>query len=151
LTLTGLTVSASPSLLTPIAPNNQPRAVAARVRLLPVTVAGGVTDDQGTPSLTYKVIDSDGRDQPSGVAEGRPGGGGTTFFFARFGLSNARAVDSSVGRRYTGVVTARDGGSVLQGEAVVTVPPLGFFTRAARRPPARPEASPVLDVGSAGH
>jgi hypothetical protein len=135
LTLTGLTVSASPNLLTPIAPANQPRAVAARVRLLPVTVAGQVTDDQGTPSLTYQVIDSAGRNQPSGVAEVRPGGGGTTFFFARFGLSNARDEDSSVGRRYTVVVTARDGGSVLQGEAVVTVPPLGFFTRAARRPP----------------
>ncbi len=130
LSVTGLTASVSPTILRPIDPSNQPRAV-SKQHLLRVTVAADVAVDpgDGTPTVSYRVIDQYGRDQPSGHLALQAISGGLEDFAAQFGLSDLRDPATPGGRHYTVIVTAHDGTSVRQSEAVVTVPPAGFFSR----------------------
>ena len=133
LSVSGLSLSASPAILRPPSPANQPHAVTVQ-HVLPVTLAGEVTDLKGVPSLRYQVVDSFGRYQPSGSITVQPIGNGRAFYFTRIGLSDVRDPHTPGGRRYTVIVTAQDGDGSRQASAVVTVPPAGFFARLRRRP-----------------
>jgi hypothetical protein len=133
LSVTGLTASASPAILRPINPNNQPHAVTLQ-HILRVTVAGQVSVDQGTPALSYQVVDQYGRFQPSGqVMSLVPAGPGEYFYTVQFGLSILRDPHIPGGRNYAVIIKAQDGSSVRFAVAGVTVPPVGFFTQRPAR------------------
>jgi hypothetical protein len=125
-----LTASASPAILRPISPRNQPHAVTLQ-HTLPVTIAGQVADTRGLPAVSFQVIDSYGRDQPAGTIPAQAVGDGRAIFSTRIGLSVLRDPHIPGGRRYVIVVTAADPDGARQALAVVTVPPAGFFHRPA--------------------
>src|SRR4051812_14463573 len=64
--IVSLSADASPMVLTRIDPMNQPRGV-RESHIRPVTLAGYASVDNGVvPSLSFRVVDEYGRDQPSG-------------------------------------------------------------------------------------
>ena len=134
LSITGLTVSASPMELRPTNPRNQPHSITTQ-HVIPVTISGLGTFTSGPVKVSYQVFDEQGRYQPSGTFVPRlqlqPAGpapaGSLNFFYAkRIGLSIVRP---PVGRVYTIVVTAEDGTGASQVATNVIVPPVGFFHR----------------------
>jgi hypothetical protein len=125
--IVGLAFSASPRELRPINPRNQPHAVSTQ-HVIPVALTATLTDTTAVPTLTYQVIDQFGQYQPSGTLTPQaPAQPGLLTYSARIGLSVLRAPS---GRTYTIVLTARDPSGTTQAEAVVSVPPVGFFQRA---------------------
>lgn len=124
--ITALNLSASPVILSPISPRNQPHAVTLQ-HILPVTIAGMVTSDGGVPVLRYQVYDEYGRDQPGGSLTTQPIEGGRAMYSLRIGLSAQRDPHFPAGRRYVVVVTAQDQGASRQASTNVTVPRVGFF------------------------
>jgi hypothetical protein len=119
-TVVALTGNASPMILQPIDPMNQPHAVrVARTR--PVTISGSVTENQAVlPSVRFQVVDEYGRDQPSGTLVLQPATippappqPGSYFYSARIGLNLARRPGDRDGRQYTIFVTALDPESTL--------------------------------------
>jgi hypothetical protein len=132
LTVTTLTVSASPIELRPINPQNQPHPVTLQ-HVIPVTISGLGTFTQGPVTVTYQVVDQFGRFMPSGtfaapfqLQAGGPLAPGTLSFayFKRIGLSILR---QPFGRQYTITVTAQDATGARSASTTVVVPPTGFF------------------------
>jgi hypothetical protein len=127
--VSNLTASVSPTILRQINPRNQPHAVQVAV-IRPVTLAGYVTDDTGAiPSVSFHVLDQNGRDMPSGritpqfVKSSTPGPPNLFFFSKRFGLNRTRLAGDQEGRRYTVLVTAQDAQNSLTIAIPVTTPP----------------------------
>jgi hypothetical protein len=122
--IVGLSASASPEILRPINPMNQPHAVqVAKIR--PVTLAGYVSEQGGaTPSVSFRVVDQFGRDQPSGTFRVQPVQPGLFFFHTRIGLSLARRAADPSGRHYTVIFTAQDSQNSKTIAVPVTTPPL---------------------------
>jgi hypothetical protein len=103
---------------------NQPHAVQVAV-IRPVTLAGYVTDNTGgIPSVSFRVIDQNGRDMPSGpLTLEFPGQPHLFFFSKRFGLNRTRLPGDSAGRMYTVLVTATDGPNSFTKAIPVSTPP----------------------------
>ena len=90
LTILGLTAQASPAILRQINPMNQPHAVQVAV-IRPVTLAGYVSDNSNvTPTVSFQVIDQNGRHMPSGTITPQVVAPGVFFFSTRFGLNRTR-------------------------------------------------------------
>jgi hypothetical protein len=129
--VSNLTFSVSPMILRQINPMNQPHAVQVAV-IRPVTLSGYVTESTGSiPTVTFHVIDQNGRDMPSGpitpefVKSTTPGPPNLFFFSRRFGLNRTRLAGDREGRRYEVVVTASDAQNSLSKVVLVITPPAG--------------------------
>jgi len=121
-----LVANASPAVLRPINPMNQPHAVrVARIR--PVTLAGYAgTDGDGdvAPALTFRVVDEYGHDQPSGTFSPQRAQPGVFFFDTRIGLSLRRRPGDRDGRQYTVLINAQDAQSSRTIVIPVSTPPV---------------------------
>ncbi len=66
LTILALTAEASPTILRPINPQNQPKGLITVRAIRPVTLAGYVVESGNiTPTVSVRVVDEYGRNQPS--------------------------------------------------------------------------------------
>jgi hypothetical protein len=111
-TVMALSANASPAILRPINPENQPHAVQVAI-IRPVTLAGHVTVPVGVkPVVSFRVIDEYGRDQPSGTFSDQfvnpQSDPGQFFFTKRIGLNLTRRPGDFNGRQYTVMITAQD-------------------------------------------
>ncbi len=132
-TALAVTLSASPNILRPILPSNQPHAVGVQ-HVLPVTLAGEIAGPvSGNLIVRYQVVDQYGQDEPIGtITHVMPVKGGRFFYFTRIGLSDHRDPHIPGGRQYQVIVTAETVNGSGTATASVTVPPVGFFAKAAR-------------------
>jgi hypothetical protein len=130
LSIVGLTANASPMILRQINPMNQPHAVqVARIR--PVTLAGYVAEDSNVvPTVSFRVVDEYGRDQPSGVLPPQPAKPGVFFFSTRIGLDRTHRPGDRDGRQYTVFVTAQD----PQGTRTIAIAVTTPHVRHGRKP-----------------
>ncbi|MBV8266746.1 MAG: hypothetical protein JO252_10515 [Planctomycetaceae bacterium] len=137
LAILGLSAQASPALIRPINPMNQPKGLITVTSIRPITLSGYVAESgTATPTVTFRVVDQFGRDQPSGTltpqlvtavnpATNLPIPPATYFFNGRIGLSLAHPPGGS--RQYTLIVTANDGAETVS--TTLIVPPATFFHR----------------------
>lgn len=122
LSVVELNAAASPMLLQPISPQNQPVSVKYS-NFRPVTVAGSAADSQNvTPGLSFRVIDEYGRDEPAGRLLPQTVRPGVFFFQTRFELSMVVRPGDRNGRQYTIIVTAQDQDNTRTTAIEVTTP-----------------------------
>jgi hypothetical protein len=125
----GLTASASPVVLRPLNPLDQPHAVQVAT-VHPVTLSGYVVDDLNvTPVVTFQVIDEYGKIEPGGKLISQQVKPGVIFYSARFGLSMTSRPGDSDGRQYTIIVTARDAENTRTTAVSVKAPPASQLHR----------------------
>jgi hypothetical protein len=122
--IVGLTGNASPAIIQPINPMNQPRAVVIDP-FRSVTLAGYVLENGGaTPVVTFRVKDQLGRDMTSGTIPAQPAQPGLFLYDNRIGLNMTRHQFQPGGRHYTVFVTAQDPQGSLTIPIAVRTPPL---------------------------
>jgi len=129
-TITGLVAHASPMILRQINPMNQPHAVqVAVIRPVTLTVYLNYVDVKGnaSPTVTYRVMDEYGKDEPSGTIPLRtvnpPIAPGNLFYTTRIGLNRYRRPGDLDGRQYQIIVTAQDAQGTKTTMIPVTTPP----------------------------
>jgi hypothetical protein len=127
--IANLSASASPVILRQINPMNQPHAVQVSL-IRPVTLTASVLESGAVaPSVSFRVVDEYGRDQPFGTLTPQPTVGkmnpGPNMFFyaARIGLNRTRRPGDLDGRQYTVLFTFQDAGSRGTLAVAVTTPP----------------------------
>jgi hypothetical protein len=122
LSIVGLSAGASPATLRQINPRNQPHAVQVAV-VRPVNLAGYVREDSNVvPSVSFRVVDEYGRDEPSGQLTAQPSQPGEYFFSTRIGLNRTRRPGDRDGRQYTVFITAQDPAGSRTVAVVITTP-----------------------------
>jgi hypothetical protein len=122
--IVGLSGNASPMIIQPINPMNQPRGVVVNP-FRSVTLAGFVAEDgAATPVVTFRVVDQLGRHMPGGTIAVQPAQPGLFLYDNRIGLNMTRHHNQPGGRHYTVFITARDPQGSLTIPIAVRTPPL---------------------------